>query len=883
MCARIANIEIAEKTFFFKIEFKYFFPVVEMKNTIKVLEFKGFFCCPKTLDNYFLSLYCIKDGKEIDPCMGSGHILVYAFDVLMQIYTSEGYSEREAAKLILEKNLFGLEIDRRAYQLAYFALMMKGRQYNRRIMSLGIRPQIYEPTGYPDGKEYGSLLKVDQLEPMPEQQNELQINLFDRSFETMLNTWNFRRLLAQKYDVVVTNPPYMGGTGMSPKLDKYVKDYYFDSKSDMFSAFIEKCDELLSMRGYQAMITMESWMFLSSFEKMRTRLLSEKTIVNMVHMPYLGKGGTSLGINFGTTMFIMNKTHIEDYLAQYDYIRYYETDTDGVPLHFPTINERWRAASIESFKLIPGSPIVYWASNQIHEAFINGKELATIAEPRQGVKTLDNNRFLRLWFEVEDTRINYNCSSIDEAVVSKSKWFPYNKGGEYRKWYGNNEYVVNWENDGFEMKQLAVEKYNSVTRTITNISYFFKRGLTWSALTTGSFSIRSFNEGFLFDSKGSSMYFNSDYERSILIGFLNSKVAAFLLRMLAPTLDFNVGPMKRLPILFDEEKGKEIVDKTDSNISLSKVDWDSFETSWEFKRHPLIGSTRTVKEAFGRWERESANRFERLKSNEEELNRIYIEIYGLFEELTPEVDDKDVTVHRADLGREMRSLISYAVGCIFGRYSLDSQGLAYAGGTWDTDKYKTFPVDKDNILPICDDDYFDDDITGRFIDFIKIVYGADSLEENLKFIADALGGKGTPREVIRNYFLNDFYKDHVKIYQKRPIYWLFDSGKKNGFKALIYMHRYSRDLLAKLRTDYVHEQQERYRTQLSHIVSALNTASGADRAKLLKQQDKLTEQLREITDFEEKIHHLADQNIMIDLDNGVKKNYKIFADVLAKI
>jgi hypothetical protein len=335
--------------------------------------------------------------------------------------------------------------------------------------------------------------------------------------------------------------------------------------------------------------------------------------------------------------------------------------------------------------------------------------------------------------------------------------------------------------------------------------------------------------------------------------------------------------------LFDKEKGKEIVDKTDSNISLSMVDWDSFETSWDFKRHPLIRSTRTVKEAFGKWERESANRFERLKSNEEELNRIYIEIYGLFEELTPEVDDKDVTVRRAELGREMRSLISYAVGCIFGRYSLDSEGLTYAGGTWDTEKYKTFPVDKDNILPICDDEYFDDDITGRFVDFVKTVYGADTLEENLKFIADALGGKGTPREVIRNYFLNDFYKDHVKIYQKRPIYWLFDSGKKNGFKALIYMHRYSRDLLAKLRTDYVHEQQERYRTQLSHIASSLNAASGTDRAKLLKQQDKLTEQLREITDFEEKVHHLADQNIMIDLDDGVKKNYEIFAGVLAKI
>jgi hypothetical protein len=316
---------------------------------------------------------------------------------------------------------------------------------------------------------------------------------------------------------------------------------------------------------------------------------------------------------------------------------------------------------------------------------------------------------------------------------------------------------------------------------------------------------------------------------------------------------------------------------------LSQQDWDSFETSWDFKLHPLIRGERTIAVAFDKWERETKERFANLKANEEELNRIFIDIYGLQDELTPDVEDKDVTVRRADLGREIRSLISYAVGCMFGRYSLDTEGLAYAGGEWDAGEYKTFIPDRDNVLPICDDEYFDDDIVGRFVDFVRVVYGTETLEENLKFIADALGGKGTPREIIRNYFLNDFYKDHCKIYQKRPIYWLFDSGKKNGFKALIYLHRYSRDLLAKLRTDYVHEQQERYRTQLSHIVAALNTATGSERARLLKQQDKLTEQLKEITVFEEKVHHLADQNIEIDLDDGVKKNYEIFADVLAKI
>ena len=375
----------------------------------------------------------------------------------------------------------------------------------------------------------------------------------------------------------------------------------------------------------------------------------------------------------------------------------------------------------------------------------------------------------------------------------------------------------------------------------------------------------------------------------MFIGLLNSKVIEILLSAISQTINYEVGSIKSLPIIESKHYEDQIKQFVEQNIALSKADWDAFETSWDFTMHPLLCGERTVTAAFMKWKREVAERFDTLKANEEELNRIFIDIYGLQGELTPEVEEKDVTVRRADLGREIRSLISYAVGCMFGRYSLDVEGLAYAGGDWDAGKYRSFIPDKDNILPICDDEYFDDDILGRFVDFVRVVYGAENLEENLKYIADALGGKGTPREVIRNYFLNDFYKDHCKIYKKRPIYWLFDSGscpggsRKNGFKALVYLHRYQSDLLAKLRTDYVHEQQERYRTQLSHIASALNTATGSERARLLKQQNKLSEQLKEITAFEEKVHHLADQNIELDLDDGVKKNYKIFTDVLAKI
>ncbi len=813
-----------------------------------------------------------EDIRLIDPCMGSGHILVYAFDVLMQIYESGGVSSRDAAKLILEKNLYGLDIDRRAYQLAYFSLMMKARQYNRRIFTEDVKPQVYHPAGFPDGEEYGSLVKVDALPPKPEEPKE--ITLFTENHETALNAWNFKRLLAQKYDVVVTNPPYRDSSDVAERLANFLKKEYPDSKRDLFAAFIEKCGELLKPSGFQSMITMESWMFLSSYEKLRQKVLSSKTIVNLVHMPYLGKGGTSLDINFGTAAFIISKTRIKDYAAQYDYIRYFETDDEGVPYEFPTINERYKAATTENFAKIPGCPVAYWVSEAMLRVFEVGQALIDVAQPRQGIATADNNRFLRVWSEVAFDTLGLSMSQ-EQAKSSKRKWFPYNKGGDFRKWYGNNDFVVNWQNDGSEMKAFK----NSVIR---NPSYHFRKSVTWTLVSSASTAFRYKPQGHLFDVAGMSMFPPID-KFKFIFGFCNTAIVREILMILAPTLNYQVGDIARLPIIFDESRQTKIDELVKSNISLSRSDWDAFETSWDFTRHPLICGERTVAAAFGKWEREAAERFATLKANEEELNRIFIDIYGLQDELTPEVEDKDVTVREADLGREIRSLISYAVGCMFGRYSLDAEGLAYAGGEWDADKYRSFIPDQDNILPICDDEYFDDDIVGRFVEFIKTVYGADTLEDNLKFIADALGGKGTPREVIRNYFLNDFYADHCKIYQKRPIYWLFDSGKKNGFKALVYLHRYSRDLLAKLRTDYVHEQQERYRTQLTHIGTALNTASGPERARLLKQQNRLTEQLREIGAFEEKVHHLADRNIAMDLDDGVKKNYEIFTDVLVKL
>jgi hypothetical protein len=816
-----------------------------------------------------------EDIKLIDPCMGSGHILVYAFEVLMQIYESEGYNARDAAKLILEKNLYGLDIDRRACQLAYFSLMMKARQYNRRIFTDGVKPQVYHPAGFTDGEEYGSLAKVDKLEPKPELPKEYQMTLFDGNYEAKLNIWNFKRLLTQKYDVVVTNPPYMGSKGMSVKMSDYVNRNYPDSKSDLFAVFIEKCGEMLKLSGYQAMITQHAWMFLSSYEKLRSKLL-QRDIVNMAHLgsrAFEEIGGEVVQ----TTAFVLSKRDTTNFEATYVRLVDYGNQQAKEDA-FVNGNDRY-VAKKENFASVPGNPIAYWMGDNFFKAF-QGNLLGETYETKKGMFTGDNGYFLRLWFEIAANEVGSN-------------YLFYNKGGGYKRWYGNDETVVKWHNNGFEIK--AFKGSGNI-----NESYFFKGCLTWNLVSTAPFCCRIIGDGHVMGDAGP-ICLAYDQNAYYALAYMNTRVCNFFMSVLNPTMNYPSGVVSKLPYKIDKSSLDAVISISKISVELARADWDSFETSWDFKRHPLINGEPTVDAAYSKWKETANNRFDTLKANEEELNRIFIDIYGLQDELTPEVEDKDVTVHRIYDSREdipesmagsryaltkqdvIKSFISYAVGCMFGRYSLDVEGLAFAGGEWDAEKYKTFIPDKDNIIPICDDEYFDDDIVGRFVEFVKAAYGADTLEDNLKFIADALGGRGTPREAIRSYFLDDFYKDHCKTYQKRPIYWLFDSGKKNGFKALIYLHRYSRDMLAKLRTDYVHEQQERYRTQLSHIAVALNSATGAERARLLKQQDKLTEQLKEIAVFEEKVHHLADQNIEIDLDDGVKKNYAFFADVLAKI
>ncbi len=841
----------------------------------------------------------------IDPCSGSGHILAYMFDVLVQIYEAYGVDTRTAVASIVENNIYGLDIDDRAAQLAYFYVMMKACQFDKRFLRRKVQPHVYaivesnhvDPnvvdyfcngddklkaamdtilSELHDAKEYGSIITVSQQDwdiiyaRFDEIENESVLSIYTDSALGLKPMVQVAEALAQKYNVVVTNPPYMGSSGMSAKLTDFVKKNYSDSKSDLFAVFIEKCGQMAKRNGYQAMITQHAWMFLSSFEKLRTKLLS----VDIVNMAHLGARAFEEigGEVVQTTSFVIHKSHIADYKGEY--CRLIEpTSQQGKEDMFLAGENRY-AADQSNFSKIPGSPVAYWVSENLLNDFVIGTELEKVALPRQGIKTADKDRFLRFWHEIEKNRM----SIYQENCVKK--WFPCNKGGRFRKWYGNNEYVVNWENNGFEICNFRDENGKLKSRP-QNLQYMLKEGITYTNISISSFGARYSPKGFIYDAAGSGIFCKKQEMIKYVLAFLTSIVAASITKITSPTMSFEVGQISMLPFIY--QPSESIDDLVTKTIGVSKVDWDSFETSWDFQRHPLLRKVQTIFEAFDQWQTECDERFNQLKANEEELNRIFIDIYGLQDELTPEVEDKDVTVRKADLGRDIRSFISYAVGCMFGRYSLDVDGLAYAGGEWDASKYASFAADKDNIIPISDDEYFEDDIVGRFVKFVEAVYGKDTLDGNLKFIADALGGKGQPKEVIRNYFMNGFYADHCKTYQKRPVYWLFDSGKKNGFKALIYMHRYQPDTIARIRTDYVYEQQARYRTAIADLEQRIANASTSERVKLNKQLKTLNDQATEIHTYEEKIHHLADQMISIDLDDGVKVNYAKFQDVLAKI
>ncbi len=834
-----------------------------------------------------------------DPCMGSAHFGVYAFDVLMKIYTEYGYTEREAAASIVQNNLFGLDIDERAAQLASFAIMMKAMQYDKRFLSRGIRPHFYEikesnqvdlfAVDYfangnaklkhdiqsiindtKDAKEYGSIIQIAPVDfgALFARFEEIEgdVNLYkDMALDTLLPLVREAKILSDKYAVVATNPPYLNK--FDAKLKKYIVDNYVDYKGDLFSVFVYRNFGFCEENGYSGFMTPMVWMFIKTYEPLRNYVLKNKAITTLIQFEYSAFEEATVPI----CSFVLKNGKTE---SKGGYFRLSDF-TGGMEVQRKKVKEAlanpdcgyFYESTQSNFSKIPGSPVAYWVSENFIKAFSNNP-ISKYAISDGQTKTGDNNKYLRLLWEVNSNTIG-----------PKKKWVLIAKGGNFRRWSGNIDTVIDWSPSSRKHY-----KEDHVAR-IAPEYIWLRKGVCWNHITSGSlFAARYITENMLFETAAPAVFFDDEKILFYVIGYLNSPVSGLALRFINPTISTNVGDITSQPLIIDKTYQGEIIERVKTCIKLSDNDWDSFETSCDFQRHPLIRKTATIKEAFSQWHQECDERFNQLKSNEEELNRIFIDIYGLQDELTPAEDDRDVTVRKADLGRDIRSFVSYAVGCMFGRYSLDVDGLAYAGGDWDSSKYKTFITDKDAIIPITDDEYFTDDIVGRFVEFVKAVYGADTLEENLKFIADALNEKGsTSREVIRNYFLNSFYKDHLKTYQKRPIYWLFDSGKKNGFKCLVYMHRYRPDTIARIRTDYVHEQQARYRTAISGLERQINGAQTSERVRLNKLMTKLKDQAEETRLYEEKIHHLADQMIEIDLDDGVKHNYAIFQDVLAKI
>lgn len=916
---------------------------IERNPESKLAEKLTYFVTPKDGKiNYINEKVLPQDLTFFDPCMGSGHILVYAFDVLMEIYRECGYSDRDAALNIIQNNLFGLDIDRRAYQLAYFAVMMKARSYNRRALTQGLwnNISVIEESNELDGfncqgitndkaqnkvgkylidvfrhaKEIGSLQTVEKKDYKAFSEYLLNLSSPDAQLDLFSSNWiasnvpamlklvKQASIMSNKYAVVCTNPPYMN------KLESHLKDFVVNNykaySGDLFSVFMYRNFGYCKKDGYSAFMTPFVWMFIKTYEPLRNYILDNKSITTLVQMEYSAFEEATVPI----CSFVLQNGKTENKSLCFRLSDF----KGGMEVQKQKVLEAqankdcgyFYESAQDNFSKIPGSPIAYWVSEKFVETYEDGTLLGSIAFPKTGMTTGDNGRFLRLWSEVDKHKVNVAASSAKEAINSQMKWFPYCKGGGFKRWYGYNEYYINWYDNGYEIKN-NIKDNGLKAASVRSENLYFKPLITWSAVTSGLFSCRYCFGGALFDSGGSSISVSKN--AYYLLALLNSNVGQYILNISNATINYQPGDIAGVPVVLSSTS--EVEEMASSNIDIAKSDWDSFETSWDFTEHPLVKWAKelwdctaigaTMSKFYGEnepkkvnsplelcyklWQGECDERFNTLKANEEELNRIFIDIYGLQDELTPEEDDKDVTVRKADLQRDIKSLISYAVGCMFGRYSLDVEGLAYAGGEWDKHKYRTFIPDRDNIIPICDDEYFNDDVTGRFINWVETVYGKDTLEENLRYIADALGGKGSAREVIRSYFINDFYADHLKIYQKRPIYWLFDSGKKGGFKALIYMHRYQPDTIARMRTDYVHEQQARYRTAIADLEHRISMADTAERVKLNKQLEKVRDQDAELRTYEEKIHHLADQMVRIDLDDGVKHNYEIFKDVLAPI
>ena len=891
---------------------KYYLPEAEQEESVdvKLAEIRTTYKDLKPTD-----ITCI------DPCMGSGHILIAMFDVLMDIYESAGYDKREAAFEIVEHNIHGLDIDQRAYQLAYFAIMMKGRGYNRRFLrgrDGKPEPKVYAIVEsneinrnhlqffgthlsemernlavmqieglldtFKDAREYGSILNVDVCEWdvlgkfVDNLSTTGQISFesvgSEETQESLRKLVRVAKNLGQKYDAVVTNPPYMGAGNMNATLSKFIKDNYANYKSDFFSAFIVKCSALAKKEGYLGFLTPYVWMFIQSYEKLRQYLFTKATIQTLIQFEYSAFEEATVPI----CTFVFQNLYVDKkgcYLRLTDFRGGMEVQRRKT---LEAINNHecgfYYEQNAKNYSKIPGSPIAYWVSNEFFCLYDN-PSIGSKYIAKEGVGTRNDDVFMRMFWEVS---INH--------IGQDKRWILTDKAGGYRKWYLGCTYLMDWEDNGRRIKNYRNENGTLRSRP-QNTQYLFLPGISWGKVGSGASSFRYREAGYGFNDAAPTLFGENLFP---LLAALNTKVYKKLLEIKGGTLNMTCGIIGELPLLGYSSELLQISlsEIVEENISLVHQDWDSFETAWGFITHPLIREKcQSLKkdylltELFEKWQIICNERFSTLKKNEEKINTIFLNTYNLQNELTPEVEDKEISIHKADLEREIKSLISFAIGCMFGRYSLDEEGIIYAGGKWNNNRYKEFIPDDDNCIPITDEEYFSDDVVSRFIEFVKTVYGADTLEENLDFIANALGNKGdTSREVIRNYFLKDFYADHLKVYQKRPIYWLFDSGKQNGFKALIYMHRYDADTVGRVRTDYLHRAQKYVETAMQSAQYTIDNASSAsEKSKATKAVTRYTKQLAEMKIYDEAIAHIANKRIEIDLDDGVKVNYEKFQGV----
>ena len=885
--------------------------------------------------------------KVLDPACGSGHILVEAYDILKAIYEERGYRVRDIPKLILEKNLYGLDIDDRAAQLAGFALMMKAREDDRRIFTRDIKlnvlaiqstqnldlPDLWRKLAlnqdakrgsmesifddvqsnlaatmddiefkqlqcvlalFQQAKTFGSLIQVPQKQAEFLQELTTQLTILTKqgdSFQkpaanTLLPLIHQAWLLSQNYDTVVANPPYMGSKFYDNSLKILVDANYKLAKGDLYTCFIVRNTAFTKLGGIVGMITTPNWMFLKSFEELRYWLFNEATIETFSH-----NGRGVFGSDFGSCAFTFRHQSILDYKGSYKKL----FDKQGSVSSNEELEQRFSTSknyesSATDFKRIPGYPIAYWAGKRIAEIFETKKGLATYATACQGLATADNNRFLKLWTEIDWNKIGFGLLDRNSAKNSGKKWFPYNKGGEFKKWYGNHDYVLNWEDDGRELWDF---RPSSVIR---NPDYYFRPAVSWSRISSSFLGVRFSPGGFAFDCNGPSLFPNPPLSEYYFTGLLTSKTSFYFLGLINPTLTFQVGDIDKLPVITDEDVVSKVSALTQQCVDISKIYWDMNETSWDFSGLELKfthDKSFCLPELWNKYSEKNLIDIKHIKELEEEINHHFIEAYRLQNELSPEVPDEQITLPRADREKDCQQLISFAIGCMMGRYSLDEPGLIYAHASnidLDPTRYQTFPADEDGILPLTDQEWFKDDASNRFREFLVAVWGEDTLQQNLEFVAESLTlssfkpKKGeTSLDTVRRYLSNQFYKDHLQTYKKRPIYWLFSSGKQKAFECLVYLHRYNESTLARMRTEYVTPLLGKYSAYADQLNQQLQDASSSEATRIKKDMLALEKKQAELRQFDDKLKHYADMRIKIDLDDGVKVNYGKFGDLLAEV